>query len=73
MPGDPNECRQRALHYMEMARAGRTPEQKMRLTDLAQSWLNLATELERVQALLTPQDAANADEQSPKTTRDRVG
>jgi hypothetical protein len=73
MPGDPNECRKRALHYLEMARAARTPEQKMRLTDLAQSWLNLATELERVKALLPPQDAANTFEQPPKSISDRVG
>ena len=53
MPGDPRECRERALECMELAHTARTPEHKQLLTNLAQSWLNFAVEIERANALLS--------------------
>ena len=52
MPGDAKECREHALECMELARTARTPEHKQLLTNLAQSWLNVAAEIERTKALL---------------------
>jgi hypothetical protein len=52
MPGDPKECREHALHCTEMAQRTRNPEHKKTLNDLAQTWLSLATELERSRAVL---------------------
>jgi hypothetical protein len=48
MSADPRECRKRAL----LARNVNTPEHKAGLIDLAQSWINLAIEIERTHALL---------------------
>ena len=52
MPGDPKQCREYALHCAEMAQRARNLEHKRTLTDLAQTWLNLAIELERTHALV---------------------
>lgn len=52
MPGDPRECREHALACMELVRTARTPDHKLLLTNLAQSWINCAAEIERAQALL---------------------
>jgi hypothetical protein len=38
---------------MELAHTARTPEHKQLLTNLAQSWLNFAVEIERANALLS--------------------
>jgi len=52
MPGNPRECREHAMACMELARTARTPEHKLLLTNLAQSWVNFAAEIERTQVLL---------------------
>jgi hypothetical protein len=52
MPGNPRECRERALACMELARTAKSPQHKRLLTDLAQSWINFAAEIERVHTLL---------------------
>lgn len=52
MPGNPRECRKHAVACMELARTAQTPDYKQLLTDLAQSWINFAAEIERTQVLL---------------------
>ena len=56
MPGDPKECRQRALKCMLEAKAAKTPETREHFAKLARSWIKLAEELERMQALLAEVD-----------------
>jgi hypothetical protein len=64
VPGDPKQCRMYALECAEVARTAKVPHAKELFLNLAQSWLNLAIELERMQALLddepepTPGNAA---------------
>jgi hypothetical protein len=48
MPGDPKECRQRALRCTELAERAPDPQLKERL---ARRWRELALQLERAQAL----------------------
>jgi hypothetical protein len=52
MPTDPKKCRERALECIELARNAKTPQQKQALTDIAQSWINLASDIERTTELL---------------------
>ena len=52
MPGDPMVCRQHALACAGMAERARNPGHKAMLNNLAQTWLSLADELERAEALL---------------------
>jgi hypothetical protein len=49
---DPKLCRQYAFDCAEMARKATNPDHKKLFGNLAQTWLNLATELERSIALL---------------------
>ena len=56
MPGDPKECRQRALNCMLEAKAARTPQARDNFANLARSWIKLAEGLERTQALLAEVD-----------------
>ena len=46
MPGDPNECRERAKRCWALAAEARNPALKESLVDLAQRWSALATDLE---------------------------
>ena len=52
MPGNPKECREHAKHCLELARGAPSALGKARFEDLAQSWVRLANDLERAQALL---------------------
>jgi hypothetical protein len=52
MPGDPQECRQRALNCMLLAKEASDAQAKQMFLDLAQSWSRLAAELEDTQAFL---------------------
>ena len=52
MPGDPKECRRRALQCANMAHTARTPQLKAELINLSQNWLKLAIDLEQGQQLL---------------------
>ena len=52
MSGDPKQCREYALQCANMASGATNPDHKQLLTNLAQSWLNLAIELERTHALV---------------------
>lgn len=52
MPGDPKECRERAKHCAELAVAASSVLARQRFDELARTWLRLAVDLERSQALL---------------------
>jgi hypothetical protein len=47
MPGDPKECRQRALRRTELAERAGDSQLKAVLKSLAQRWMKQAIELER--------------------------
>jgi hypothetical protein len=51
MPGDPRECRQRALTCTEMAETAATPD-GLTCLHLADTWIRLAAELEGALAFL---------------------
>ena len=52
MPGDPKECRDNARDCLELAAKAQSRLAKERREELAQTWLRLATSLERDQVLL---------------------
>jgi hypothetical protein len=52
MPGDPNECRERAKRCWALAAEARNPALKESLIDLAQRWSALATDLEATNSLV---------------------
>lgn len=52
MPGDPQECRQHALHCVELAEHATTPKARQAFLALSESWLRLARELDGAQAFL---------------------
>ena len=52
MPGDPKECREHAKHCQDMADGAASPMAKARFEDLAQTWLQLAGDLEHAKALV---------------------
>jgi hypothetical protein len=52
MPGDPKECRLRALRCAELAKTAKTEQLKATLLDLSKNWVKLAESLERTHALL---------------------
>jgi hypothetical protein len=64
MAGDPKLCRQYALECAEMAARAVNPHHKQLLTNLAQTWLATAIELETTIALL---DAYGPDETGHRT------
>ena len=55
MPGDPKECRQRALTCVRLAQTSQYPHARDTFANLAKTWLKLADDLERNQALLGEQ------------------
>jgi hypothetical protein len=52
MPGDPKECRLHALKCAEIARISPDSRTQEQFTQLAQTWLKLASDLEQSQAVL---------------------
>ena len=52
MPGDPKECRDNARDCLELAAKAQSRLAKERWEELAETWLRLATSLERDQVLL---------------------
>lgn len=52
MPGDPDECRERAKRCWGLAAEAKEPSLKASLLDLAQRWAALATDLEATKRLL---------------------
>jgi hypothetical protein len=69
MPGDPKKCREHALACAEMAHRARNPEHKKTLTNLAQTWLSLALELERSHALLDAYPEPDPAKHTPRLQR----
>jgi hypothetical protein len=62
MPGDPGECRQHALNCVHLAKTAESAEARDRFAHLARTWIRLAEELERIEAVL----AKDGDETEPK-------
>jgi hypothetical protein len=62
MPGDPKECRQRALACVRLAQTSTIPELRDHFASLARTWIRLADDLERTLAVLDAED----DEDEPK-------
>jgi hypothetical protein len=56
MPGDPKVCRQHALNCVHLAKTADSPEARDRFAHLARTWIRLAEELERIQAVLSEED-----------------
>jgi hypothetical protein len=52
MPGDPKECRERALRCAKLAEVADNPQLKEQLLEIAQIWTRLATELDHTKKLL---------------------
>jgi hypothetical protein len=66
MPGDPKECRQHALTCVRLTKTSPSPQAREQFANLANTWLRLAYDLERAQALL---DGLN--ESQPMADRSR--
>jgi hypothetical protein len=47
MPGDPKECRLRAMRCAELAANAKSPQFKAALLDLSKTWVKLAESLEK--------------------------
>ena len=52
MPGNPDQCRLNAARCLKLAEHSRKPEVRQTFTTLAETWKQLAAELESDQALL---------------------
>ena len=52
MPGDPKECREHARSCQRLADTAINEEARQTFTNLAQTWLGLASELEVSKALI---------------------
>jgi hypothetical protein len=50
MPGNPEECRQRALRCVRLAQTSATPQARDHFAKLARTWISLADDLERSRA-----------------------
>jgi hypothetical protein len=72
MPGNPDECRQHALHCADLAHTARTPELKSTLIELSKNWHKLAIELEGARELLDMQDPRPSFAQKHSTSRWRL-
>jgi hypothetical protein len=66
VPGNPIECREHAKRCLEMAAQASSQLAKAQLEDLAQTWMRLASDLDRTKALLATwgaiEDGSKADE-----------
>jgi hypothetical protein len=52
MPGDPKECRLRAMRCAELASTAKTAQLKAVLLELSANWVRMAESLEKAHALL---------------------
>ena len=59
MPGDPRECREHALHCLELAKTASSPQVKAKFLDLANMWTKLAAELEATLAIMKITDSVD--------------
>ena len=53
MPGNSSECREHALHWMQLGEGAASPETREAFLHLAESWERLADELENAQSFLS--------------------
>ena len=64
MPGDPRECRQRAMRCLQLAADASNESVKEKFVSLAATWQSLANQLEATQALIEqvdiPEKTANS-------------
>ena len=72
MPGDPEECRARALRCEAYARTVSTPEAREHFINLAETWRNLATEVEAAQRFLDVMEAIAAEAEFPPLKRTSI-
>jgi hypothetical protein len=56
MPGDPKECRQRALACVRLAQTSSTPQLREHFASLARTWIRLADDLERARLIVDADD-----------------
>jgi hypothetical protein len=56
MPGDPKECRLRAMRCAELVATAKTPQLRATLLDLSKNWVRLAESLEKTHALMDEDD-----------------
>jgi hypothetical protein len=61
MPGDPKECRQHALQCAVLAQQATSTTAREAFGRLVHIWIQLATELERTQALLDEGEERDAE------------
>jgi len=66
MPGDPKECRQHALTCVRLAQTSPSPQTREQFGRLANTWLNLAAELENTLSLL---DTLEDEDEPQKGTK----
>jgi len=52
MAGNPKECRQQALACLRLAQTSASPQTREQFASLARTWIRLADDLERTQAIL---------------------
>ena len=52
MPGNPTECRKRAMRCAELAVQAKNEPMKAKFVSLSKTWENLAVELERTEELM---------------------
>ena len=62
MPGDPEQCRLNAVHYLKLAERAKDPAGRQNLTALAETWIKLAAETESDLALLHTLSELKLDE-----------
>jgi hypothetical protein len=52
MPGNPTECREHAKRCLALAAEASSPLAKAQFQNLAQTWMDLANEIDRTKRLL---------------------
>ena len=76
MPGDPEECRRRALQCSQMAKRVASRQERLTFLRLRRSWTRMAVEIEDAQAYLATLKATELgdamDAESLATPRDAL-
>ena len=62
MPGDPEQCRLNAVHYLKLAERAKDPARRQNVAALAETWTKLAAETEFDLALLHTLSELELDE-----------
>ncbi len=66
MPGDPRECRLRAVKCLELAQRANSQAIKDNFVNIAATWQRLANQLEAMRALLEKIADENSDAQATR-------